>query len=398
MDKAKEYIRNIKVPRGVYLPDLIDEYNRIGQRFIPWGRDNLQPNRTLNAVANAPTASGSSASYSDFIEGQGFLENGDIIVNREGHTLNDILEFAAIQRSIFGGFAVHFNYNLLGQINEIQMVKMHLVRVGRELKTVIIQDWDLRQGTFLDNEFPIHGTAKLSDLVEAAGGFSKFKGTVYFKPGNMDLYPSLFSDSAILSFEFEKDVQLTSLSFIKNGMKSSGVLKLPSQTNASENDVKDQQELEKLHEPGTAGSIISLTMPLNAEGDFSNTNLFESFDLPSIDKMFTNQVKTAKDFILSAYNMPEILLGISSKGMFNDASFSEAFTYFNGKTQKPRAKMEREFNSFMGDTVWDISDLEIIPLSLSSFVKISEPVEPVEPIGKSIKNVKAIQKFFNIFK
>lgn len=395
MDKEKQYIRNVKVSRGVYLPDLIEEYNHIGQRFIPWGRDNLQPNRTLNAISNSPTSSGASASYSDFIEGQGFIEHGDTIVNREGQTLNDILEFASIQRSIFGGFSVHFNYNLLGQINEIQMVKMHMVRVGKERKTVIIQDWDLRQGTFQDTEFPIHGTAKLADLVEAAGGFSKFKGTVYYKPGNMDLYPSLFSDSAILSFEFEKDVQLTSLSFIKNGMKSSGVLKLPSQTNGSDDDIKDQEELAKLHEPGTAGSIISLNMPLNAEGDFSNTNLFESFDLPSIDKMFINQVKTAKDFILSAYNMPEILLGISSKGMFNDANFSEAFTYFNGKTQKPRGKMEREFNSFMDETVWGISGLEIIPLSLSSFVKISEPTRTAET---PVKKVQAIKRFFNIFK
>lgn len=367
----------------------------IGQRFIPWGRDNLQPNRTLNAISNSPTSSGSSASYSDFIEGQGFIEHGDIIVNREGQTLNDILEFASIQRSVFGGFSLHFNYNLLGQINEIQMVKMHMLRVGKELKTVLLQDWDLRQGTFLDNEFPIHGTAKLSELVEKAGGFSKFKGTVYYKPGNMDLYPSLFSDSAILSFEFEKDVQLTSLSFIKNGMKSSGVLKLPSQTNAAENDAKDQQELEKLHLPQTAGSIISLTMPLNSEGDVDNKgNLFESFDIPNIDKMFVNQVATAKDFILSAYNMPEILLGISSKGMFNSASFSEAFVYFNGKTQKPRSKMEREFNSFMGDTVWGISDLEINPLSLSSFVKVSEPVKPVET---PVKKVQAKKSFFKIF-
>ncbi len=406
--KAQEYTRDIRVPRGTFAPEIVQDHVLIGRHFVPWGRDNLQPNRVLNAISNSPTAAGASSVYSSFLHGQGFLENGHIVVNRSGQTLNDILEFVSNQQGMFGGEALHFNVNLNGQINEIQMLKIHQVRVGRNLDDVIIQDWDIHQGIGHENTFPIYDAepGRLADQVRSKGGFKTdeadlntkhFKGVVFWKPANLDIYPSLFSESAILSFEFEKDVQMTNLSFIKNGMKSSGVFKLPSQTSGTEDDASDAAKIEKLHSPEHAGSIITINMPKDAEGSPSSVKLFEAFDIPNMDKMFVNQVKTAKDYILSGYNMPEILLGISSQGMFNSASFSEAFTYFNGKTQGKRVKLERLFNGFMKNTVWELDDLKIAPLSLDQFTQVSkEPIAPVVklPVAKvsAKKNNKVIAK------
>jgi hypothetical protein len=62
--------------------------------------------------------------------------------------------------------------------------------------------------------------------------------------------------------------------------------------------------------------------------------------------------------------MPEILLGVSNQGMFNQESFQDAFNYMNNDTERDRIKVEKAYNQFWPETTFssELSEIEIIPL------------------------------------
>ena len=84
--------------------------------IIPYGQDNLYPNRLINAIKKSPTAKGCSEMLAMFVQGNGLAFGGDMVVNRDGDTMNDILGKAVKDYSGLNGFCLHFNFNILGQI------------------------------------------------------------------------------------------------------------------------------------------------------------------------------------------------------------------------------------------------------------------------------------------
>ena len=88
--------------------------------------------------------------------------------------------------------------------------------------------------------------------------------------------------------------------------------------------------------------------PVDTDGKFQASNLYESFAPHNIDSLFVNQNSKAKENILSVYRMPEILLGTSSQGMFNQASYNDAFDYKNADTERDRKIVERVFQKVGG--------------------------------------------------
>ena len=63
-----------------------------------------------------------------------------------------------------------------------------------------------------------------------------------------------------------------------------------------------------------------------------------------MDKLFQNQNEETKFNIYSVFNQPPILSGISKDGMFNAASYTDAFNYYNSIIEKDRQELERIFN------------------------------------------------------
>jgi len=105
-------------------------------------------------------------------------------------------------------------------------------------------------------------------------------------------------------------------------------------------------------------------------------NLFESFAPHNIDSLFVNQNSKAKENILTVYRMPEILLGLSSQGMFNEASYNDAFDYKNADTERDRRIVERVFQKVVDNSVFPIPQVEIEPLEM----KKSQEDEVVDTI------------------
>lgn len=104
------------------------------QRFHmqSYGRDNLYPQNIMSIVKASGTATLCLSRYEKFVEGYGLQDDvlAEMIINRDGNTIDNLLKSIACDLTRFGGFALHVNYNVLGQITEISIVPFEQLRLG----------------------------------------------------------------------------------------------------------------------------------------------------------------------------------------------------------------------------------------------------------------------------
>ena len=98
-----------------------------------YGTDNLYPQNLKKIVQASGTATLCLNRYAKFIEGYGFEgELRTLVVNDDGATADDILHDVAGDVAEFGGFALHVNYNLLGEVTSIHHIPFEHCRLEEE--------------------------------------------------------------------------------------------------------------------------------------------------------------------------------------------------------------------------------------------------------------------------
>src|SRR3972149_5970532 len=83
--------------------------------------DNKYPQRVLDIIANSVTACSCVDLYSKYIQGRGFKGKKffKLVVNSKGITNDKFPRRVADNWAELHDYAIHFNYNLLGQVTEI---------------------------------------------------------------------------------------------------------------------------------------------------------------------------------------------------------------------------------------------------------------------------------------
>ncbi len=346
--------------------------------IIPYGQDNLYPNRLINAIKKSPTAKGCSEMLAMFVQGNGLAFGGDMVVNRDGDTMNDILGKAVKDYSGLNGFCLHFNFNILGQITEIFNIDIKYVRKSKDLKSAQFGVWNNPSWYNRFITVDLYDPTCVVNRIKQEG-INNYNGQIMFFTKGYDIYPDSPLDSASISADFEKSVQIYQYATINNSFSGSGVLKVPTMgqgEKADKNIQKAKDNLESIHGADKAGSFMTMPIPVDTDGKLQNTTLFESFSPNNIDSLFVNQNAKAKENILSVYRMPEVLLGTSTKGMFNQASYNDAFDYKNADTERDRKIVERVFQKVVDNSIFPIPQVEIIPLEMKNS-QVDETVEVI---------------------
>jgi hypothetical protein len=361
---TKAAINQIKVDSLPY------SYYNGREEIIPYGTDNLYPDRIIEAIKKSPTARGCAKREAEFIFGQGI--RNDIIVNRHGETLNDVIrQFIFDGYSQLGGGGIHLNFNLLGQICEMFFVSYEFIRRHKTLNKVEYGIWrEDSQSVFLDQNNKTvftYNPEKFIEQVIESGGFYNYNGSVCLYSKNVGLYPDSPIDSASISASFEREAQVYPYANIKNGFSGNTLIKLPTMSDGDEADDEADslsERIKDLHGAEKAGSSIVTTVPVNSEGEARPFQMVEHLSPTNVDGMFEKQNYKAENNILKCYTMPGILLGVPSEGMFNEASFNDAFNYKNADTEGDRKNIERFFSKILSNSVFGIDKFEIVPLEM----------------------------------
>jgi hypothetical protein len=330
-------------------------------RIIPYDRDNLYPNKIKSIALRSGTTKSAIETLANFMAGDGFSQMGQV-VNRDKQTLWDILRFVCQQKAMFKGFALHFNYNLLGQITEINPINFEFVRWSKDLtKFLVNPDWFRRNRRREEVEYNPFDPSNVLAEIQECGGIENYKGQLfYWIPNLADYYTTCTWDDVIDDAQFEAESKLYSLSSIQNDYSLSGIIAYPK-------NITDQSEIDKIKEEieGDKGSAnaggIRVIGSMPAE-NLTNWKWFTPIGRNNIDSLHKNQKEDAKFNIYASFRQPPILNGVATSGLFNQESFMDAFDYYNSATESERKDTERELNKILASSVWaGLGQVQIIP-------------------------------------
>ncbi|MCD8293801.1 MAG: hypothetical protein LUE27_00940, partial [Clostridia bacterium] len=108
----------------------LDTTNLRGLKIQAFGKGNDQPQKIAEIVGASVTGSSCWRNYAKFIEGRGFAQKDfyKTAVDWKGTTADALLRAVAEDYAMQGGFAIHVNYNALGEIVSASHFPVEFIR------------------------------------------------------------------------------------------------------------------------------------------------------------------------------------------------------------------------------------------------------------------------------
>lgn len=314
--------------------------------------DNLYPQRVEEIMFRSAITNSGIERIADFVNGDGF-ENGDVILNDKGQTANDILRIISYDVAKFSsGFAMHVNWNLLGEITDITPLKFRYVRYGLPDDMGVHHDvkvnvnWEMATGILPRNQRNIIWTYPLFDPEFKNEDFEdNFNGQVLYHIPDPNIYPRATFDSVLDSSQTSGEIQVFELGNIQNGFLGSSIFKHPGEFESDDARRAFKKDLKEFQGAQNANSIMLLEMK-DIEEDVT---LVEQLNAVNMDRLFELTNKNVNNRIAQAIAVPNAILGIFPEtGMFNQQDFEDAYVWMNIRTQNLRRIVERVFNQKIG--------------------------------------------------
>ena len=209
-----------------------------------FGDDNLYPQTLRNIIAASSTGSECAERYANFIEGNGFkdIRFSEYVVNRKGDTVDDIHALVCPDVGDFDGMSLHINYNIFGEICELNYVPFENCRLleedsnGYVAKIAVHPDWSgkkTRAGKplqvkkenidFID-VFNPRKEVVLSQI-EAAGGIEYYKGQIlWLSGGGKNVYPRSRADRVVTEMSTDEGLANVKFRNVRCNFLSAGIV------------------------------------------------------------------------------------------------------------------------------------------------------------------------------
>lgn len=301
-----------------------------GKDFIAWGTDNRYPNYLFSLYEDCATLQSIINGTSDFICGNSITCNLPIFektVNKNGDTINDIIQRISTDYLIFGGFALQVIRNSIGNITELYWVDFTKIRSDKKNEVFFYSnEWDKSYGRV---KYIIYPKFNLDDSNPSS---------IFYYKGNKtrSTYPTPLYNAAITSCELEKKINEFHLNEISNNFLTSKIINFNS--GIPDDDLKNEIERninEKFSGSENAGRIL-ISFNNNKDSETTVTDLpqddfGERYD--SLAKRSTSQIFTAFRATPNLFGLPTETTG------FNQQEFAEAFKLYNRTAVKPIQKV-----------------------------------------------------------
>lgn len=353
-----------------------------------YGDDNLYPQVLRNIIAASPTGTECANRLADFIEGNGFREVNfsEYIVNRRGDTTDDIHALVCKDVADCKGLALHVNYNLFGEICELNFIPFENCRLfgedenGYVSKIAVHPDWigkKIRKGKailvkkenidFIDVFNPRKEV--ILAQIEAAGGVEYYKGQILWlsMDGNY-VYPTGKADSVVTEMctdEGLSNVKYRNVccNFLPAGMM---ITKKGASIDTDDNESKKNEDTgfsDTLFQlQGDTNSVKILEVEITTEEEKPE---FIPLKSNNYDKEFTITDASTIERIYSAYGQePWYCIRIGKVGFSGDI-LEDAFEYYNSIVSKQQRMIERAFQKIFENWFEEVNpsnDFSVQPL------------------------------------
>lgn len=355
-NSEKMRLSNIKdEPERIETSDLTS----LGIQYF--GKNNDYPQRLKQVTSASGTAISCISTYAKFIQGGGFSDPTFYRskINSDGLTLDQLLNFVSKDIADFKGFALHFNYNLLGEITDINYVPFEHCRYGIEdesgkvSKISLHRDWTKKKRLTKINS----ATVKMIDVfnpikevvlaqILAAGGIENYHGQVlYYSFDGFGVYPKPLYDSVITDISTEAGISNVLYRNVRYNFLPAGafIRKKSSSTpdkDENGNEIRDDfpVQFKKFQGDENANKIIDIQVEFEEE---------EPKFVPFVVEKRGDELKTTDEIIRSkigrVFNQPPILRAESVATGFTTDAMMDAYKYYNSVTTSERFELERVF-------------------------------------------------------
>lgn len=370
---------------------------RIDNKFIQalniqtYGEDNLYPQVFRDIVHASPSGNECIDQLADFIEGNGFKDElfSEYVINRRGDTVDEVHCRMCQDMAMFNGISLHVNYNVFGEIVELNHVPFENCRLtepdenGVISKIAVHPDWTgkkTRNGKTIqvkkDNIDYIDVFNPIKEVVlaqiEHAGGIENYKGQVLWKTlfGSYE-YPVGKGDK--VATEMSTDEGLSNVkyrnvrcNFMPTTIMLSKKANSVTQTglDGSESIDYDNDEvmnsLTKIQGDKNLGKIVEITVEADEEKPE-----FVNMDSKNYDKEFEVTDSSVTERIYSAFGQEPWYCIRKGKIGFSGDILSDAFEYYNSIVSRQQRFIERVITrifKYWFEPVNPSNDYSITPL------------------------------------
>lgn len=352
-----------------------------------FGDDNLYPQTLRNIIAASSTGSECAERYANFIEGNGFkdIRFSEYVVNRKGDTVDDIHALVCPDVGYFDGMSLHINYNIFGEICELNYVPFENCRLleedsnGYVAKIAVHPDWSgkkTRAGKplqvkkenidFID-VFNPRKEVVLSQI-EAAGGIEYYKGQIlWLSGGGKNVYPRSRADRVVTEMSTDEGLANVKFRNVRCNFLSAGIVitkkgqSIDGEDSSGLNDNDGFSDmLGKLQ--GDTNSLKMLEVEISSDEEKPE---FVDLSSKNYDKEFSVTDASVVERIYSAYGQePWYCIRIGKVG-FSGNILEDAFEYYNSIVSKQQRMIERAFQKIFDgwyEVVNPSNDYSVEPL------------------------------------
>ena len=340
-----------------------------------YGQDNLYPQVLRDIVSASSTGSECMERYADFIEGNGFREErfSEYVVNRRGDTADDIHTLICRDVALYDGIALHINYNVNGDIVELQHIPFENCRLLEEdangyiAKIAVHPDWSgkrTRKGKpilvkkenidYID-VFNPQKEVVLSQI-ECAGGIEYYKGQVLWLSGSgRNTYPIPRADRVATEMSTDEGLANVKYRNVRCNFLPSGMIITKKGSNIQFDENGNQIKDDKNEDTGFSDNIVKLQGDTNA-GKMLEVTLnadeekpeFIDLNTKNYDKEFSVTDASVVERIYSAYGQePWYCIRVGKLGFSGDI-LEDAFEYYNSIVSRQQRMIERAFQCIFG--------------------------------------------------
>jgi hypothetical protein len=321
---------------------LIDVDNRLKIKFDKtegihrWGDDNAYPSLIKSLIGSSVTARGCSDLNSKYIFGKGFsfvdsvTDKTSLIVNSKGHSINQLLRIISKEFADQNNIFLQINYNALYEVTSVTLLPCTDVRIGLKDSTgysgkyVVYNNWDRsKEKSVKKEDFQLidrfNPNPKVIEAqVEKAGGWNKYKGQVlHLNSDFSDTYSLSDLDCAILPADSEHKADIFTNTALNKGFIGQKLFitkPFPSEEER-EDFIKTIEDLK-----GSENSSGVLLLESDAASDvLSEQMLIQNIDTNINDKLFDSTEEKAKQKIIDAFGIPNILVNNSDNSIFGQS-------------------------------------------------------------------------------
>lgn len=327
-----------------------------------YGYDNLYPQHLQAITSASGTAELCLSRYSQFVEGNGFLDisTAMYVINRSGHTTDDLLRASADDLTRYGGFALHVNYNVLGEVVEVQSIPFEQVRLkeqdadGYVSKVVVHPDWGektYRNGNLLRvtpqsvEEFHVFNPIKevVQAQMLACGGVEFYNGQVLYVSlaGGLN-YPIPKYDAVVTEMSTDEGLSNVKNRNVRNNFLTSCMMVARKSMYVDDNGREQDREmispedLKAFQGDTNAGKMLYVEI----ENDEDEPKVVE-LPVKNYDKDFTATEQSTVERIYAQFHQ-EIFHAVRiGKLGFSGDVMREAYEYYAGQVTTEQRIIQR---------------------------------------------------------